>query len=303
MTNTRAQPSQAPEMTPAHVVAKLNFAQALIYLNASKRLLDSVGTRTDFHTGDDGIAYAGDAIMGLVALDLGLNAVRWAVANCPPAEIRFPHSGLAEMTGFWARINPLRNYLVHFDQRIAESLLMSIGIDSTGIQAGGGHSVAFEEWRRWLAIMQPWVLSECLLPAIPTTDQARPPDWVPIPTAASLHVGEAQLPPPGAVWFGTGLVQADAHVLEGRGLRFPPGARIFLTARFIRETPADVRLQVTAPDHTTYVVQSFRTSVSANVVSMELSGATSEGRYVVALLDETDEALATGHFEILRTST
>jgi len=298
MTKGNRQPSQDSEMMPGHVVAKVNFSQALIYLRASKRLVESVVARKNFQTGDEGIAYAGDAMMGLVALELGLNAVRWAVANCPAAETRFPAPGLAEMTRFWARISPLRNYLVHFDQRISESPLTSLGIDAAGIHAGSGHAIGFDEWRGWLGVLEPWVFSECMLSVVPTTDPARPPDWVQVPAGEGPSAAEAQLPSPGVVWFGRGLVRPNAHVLESRTLRFPPDVPIWLTARFVRESPADVRLQVTGPDHITYMVQSLGTSTSANIVSMKLIGVNSEGWYSVSLLDEMDQVLATGQFEI-----
>ena len=281
---------------PAHVVAKLNMIQAYIYLGASRRLLDAATSRMDFRTGEDGMAFTGDAIIGLLAMEMGLNALRWAVANSRSAADLFPPPGYAEMTRFWARINPLRNYLVHFDQQISTNPLASLGIDMVGIHAGNGLAVGFAQWRGWLDLLQPWVLAEMLLPVQPGTATARVPEWVEVPAPTGPSPDEAQLPPPGVTWFGSGLVSPDSHVLQGRSSRFPRLSMIVMTARFVRGTPGDVRLFVTAPDRRTFLVQSFQTAPGTNVVSSVLSGMAQEGAYSVSFLDDQDSTLAIGSF-------
>jgi hypothetical protein len=284
---------------PAHIVAKVNFDQALIYLRASGRLLDSVTARNGFQSGDDAIAAMGDATMGLIALESGLNGVRWAVANSPGAESRVPPPGAEEMTRFWTRVNPLRHYIVHFDRRISTNPLTSLAVDTAGVHAGSGHAIGFDEWRGWLGVLEPWVWSECMRPAVPSADPARAPDWVAVPTGEGPLASEAQIPPPGVVWFGSGLVHPEAHMLEGRGLRFEPGATVWLTATFVRETSGVLRIEVTAPDAVTYLVESFGSgSATANVVSMKLTGFKASGMYVVALKDESNEVLASGQLQI-----
>jgi len=59
-------------------------------------------------------------------------------------------------------------------------------------------------------------------------------------------------------------------------------------------------VKITGPNDITYLVQSLGTLTSANIVSMMLTGAKSAGAYVVVLLDEMGQVLATGQFEILK---
>ncbi|MGD0862531.1 MAG: hypothetical protein ABSA21_07185 [Candidatus Limnocylindrales bacterium] len=270
--------------------------QAHIYLGASRRLLDATTSRKGFHTADDGIAFTGDAIIGLLAMEMGLNALRWAVANSQSVEDRFPAPGYTEMTRFWARINPLRNYLVHFDQQISTNPLASLVIDAAGIQAGNGLAVGFAQWRGWLDLLQPWVFAEMLLPAEPGAATARAPEWVEVPAPTGPSPDETQLPPPGVTWFGTGLVAPDSHVLQGRGSRFSRVPTVVMTARFVRGAPGDVRLFVTAPDQRRFLVESFQMPPGTNLVSSVLTGMTQEGSYSVSFLDDQDSTLAIGSF-------
>jgi len=295
----RRRPDQTPNGTqPAHVVAKLNMIQAHIYLGASRRLLDAATSRMNFLAGEDGMAFTGDAIIGLLAMEMGLNALRWAVVNSRSTEDRFPPPGYQEMTRFWTRINPLRNYLVHFDQQISTNPLASLGIDTAGIHAGNGLAVGFAQWRGWLDLLQPWVLAEMLERTEPGTATARAPEWVEVPAPTGPRPDEAQLPPPGVTWFGTGLVSPDSHILEGRDSQFPRVAMIVMTARFVLGTTGDVRLFVTSPDHRTFLVQSFQMPPGTNVVSSVLTGMSQEGSYSVSFLDDQNNTLAIGSFAV-----
>jgi len=77
-------------MMPAHIVAKVNFSQALIYLRASKRLVESVVARKNFQTGYESIAYAGDAMMGLMTLDLVARRRALPGRTWPSARLGYP---------------------------------------------------------------------------------------------------------------------------------------------------------------------------------------------------------------------
>jgi hypothetical protein len=284
---------------PGHVVAGFNLAQSIVYLGASRRLLEAALLRSQPVTAEDGIAFIGDSLTGLIALDQGLGAVRWVIANSPEAPAGFPAPGTDALDAFWVRVRLLRNELVHLDKHSLQNpLLMKIVADQVGLHVASGLAISFETWRGWLDMVQPWAAAALAQGIAPNTVPALPPSLLSMPKVRNPDPNDAIYPPPGVVWFGPRHNPAHEHVLDGRTSRFAPGEQVALTGHLVRLGASEITLAVTTPSNDTLVVQSCEVAPNADLASSTLTGLTVPGRYVVAFKDETDRILAIGSLDI-----
>jgi hypothetical protein len=285
--------------TPGHVVARFNLIQSVVYLAASRRLLDSARRGSEPTTAEDGIAFVGDALVGLIALDQGLGAVRWVIANSPEAQARFPAPGSEALDAFWVRVRLLRNELVHLDERSSQNpLVMKIVADQVGLHVASGLAIGFDTWREWLDRLQSWAAAELAQGIPPNTIPAKPPSLVVMPKVRHPDPNDAQYPPPGVIWFGSGHSPGHEHVLDGRASQFAPGKPVALTGRLVRFGANEITLTVTTPSDQNLVVQSCEVAPDTDIASTTLYGLSAPGRYVVAFKDETDRILAAGALNV-----
>jgi hypothetical protein len=284
---------------PGHVVARFNLVQSVVYLGASRRLLESALQRSQPVTAEDGIALMGDALMGLIALDQGLGAARWVVANSAAARAGFPAPGPEALDAFWVRVRLLRNELVHLDKRSLQNPeVMKIIADQVGLHVASGLAISFGTWREWLDLVEPWAAGEWSHGIPPNTMSAVPPMSIAMPTVRNPDPNEALYPPPGVVWFGSSHSPAHDHALDGRRSRFAPGTQVALTGRLVRLGASEITLTVTTPNEVTLVVQSAEVAPNADLASSSLTGLNVAGRYIVSFRDETDRILAVGSLDV-----
>ncbi|HEX7490451.1 MAG TPA: hypothetical protein VF337_01970 [Candidatus Limnocylindrales bacterium] len=238
------------------------------------------------------MAFTGDAFMGAIALQTGLMGVRWAVTNAPTVADRFPSPGYEELCRFWIQLNPLRNMLVHLDERMASVDFGKLTVSGDGILISGGIALPFAQWRGWLDILEPWVGQEMLLPAASGDALARKPDWV--DPASKPTTDETDLPTPGAIWFGRSLDAPLARVLAAF-----PVAPIAFQARLRQGTSGPIRMIVTGPGPQVCLDRTQDLPPATDLVSTTLTGMAVPGLYSVVLSDASQETMAEGSFVLM----
>jgi hypothetical protein len=238
------------------------------------------------------MAFTGDAFMGAIALQTGLTGVRWAVTNAPTVAARFPSPGYEELCRFWSQINPLRNMLVHLSGRMASEDFGKLTVSGDGILISGGIGLPFAQWRGWLDILEPWVGQEMLLPAVPGTAVAREPDRLDLTSKPTTD--EADLPTPGAIWFGRSVDVPLERVLSA----FPVGSIAF-QARLRRATSGPIRMIVTGPGPQVCLDRTQDLPPATDLVSTTLTGMLVPGLYSVVLSDASQETMAEGSFVLM----
>jgi hypothetical protein len=238
------------------------------------------------------MAFTGDAFMGAIALQTGLTGVRWAVSNAPTVAARFPSPGYEELCRFWIQINPLRNMLVHLDERMAYQDFGKLTVSGDGILISGGIALPFAQWRGWLDILEPWVGQEMLLPVVSGIALARKPDK--LDPASKPTTDETDLPTPGAIWFGRSVDVPLARVLAA----FPVGPIAF-QARLRRATSGPIRMIVTGPGPQVCLDRTQDLPPATELISTTLTGMVVPGLYSVVLSDASQETMAEGSFVLM----
>lgn len=288
--------------TPAQALSGVSLGNALMYLGACRRILTGALGRASFDDGEKGLAFAGDVIIGLVALEMSVSAVRLLAANDPVAKTEIGSETEEQLGIFWAKVRPLRNALVYFDDRIQSSTAPSITIDLRGLRAANGPEVTFEEWIGWLDRLEPAVWRVMAYKTMhrsrPSASGWQPPKHFDLPDIPAHDPEAAGLPSQGAIWFRRSLRDGEPNAPVERGTVFTSADHVFMTARYRRIAAGEVRLELTHPDERTETVGTWTAPVGDGVVTKELMDLVAPGAYAVKLLNEQGRVLAIGGFWI-----
>jgi hypothetical protein len=115
--------------------------------------------------------------VGVLALEEGIAAARWVVANDPASAETLPITP-AELAKRWRQIHGFRSdVLAHMDQWIARDRDALVVIDDgAAIEASNGHRLLIGEWRILLDRLEPWAWERLDRPIPASTTPAIRPD-------------------------------------------------------------------------------------------------------------------------------
>ena len=131
-------PASVGDQVSAHALAAIGQAQTLAYAPACRLLLETAAQHSGVRDGNEGLAYFGDCVIGLVALDMSLTALRLLAVNDPFAHALRDEPTWTELGVFWGKVRALRDELVYFDERILSGRAPSLVADTNGIHAKNG---------------------------------------------------------------------------------------------------------------------------------------------------------------------
>lgn len=148
----------------ADVLETFHAAQCELWLAASRRRYQEIAAMPEIRGRDDGLKFAGDTLLGILALEQALLAARWVAANREDAAAALLTSR-DELDNEWARVRVLRsNVVAHMDSWITETPAPSMRVDSSGVHLRDALVFSFAEWRHWLDAVGPWTQRNVIRP-------------------------------------------------------------------------------------------------------------------------------------------
>jgi hypothetical protein len=285
----------------AYAVSSICLAQTLSYPPACRRLLSDALASSGISDANQGMAFFGHAVVGLVALDMSLAALRILAVNDQFARRQLEETKWAELDQLWARARVLRNELVYFDERIGAGTAPSLVVDGTGIHAKNGPSVSFEEWRDWINTVEA-VGRQVMARRVANRNPPGPPEPARMPTKVSMpavwpSAPDTTRPRQAEIWFGTSHVEGS-HSLVGKATRFPPVDVLFMTAHFAKNSPGPVEVRVLPPAGLARSLHRWTAEQGHQLVTIRINGIAEPGAYDVSIVvgDDPDSVLALGRF-------
>ena len=151
---------QMREQGPSHARSHLGFhaGRCAMWTVASRDCSDAVSRMDKVEGPRDGLAFAGRALLGVLAFELALEAARWVLANLTDGS-DLPVNA-QQLDEEWNRVRSLRSDVVaHLGTWIQDDVDSSLRVDSSGISVRQELVFSFAEWRRWLDILEPWAMA------------------------------------------------------------------------------------------------------------------------------------------------
>jgi hypothetical protein len=140
------------------VLETFHSAQCVLWVAASRRRFEDIAAMTEISGRDDGLKFAGDTLLGILALEQALLAARWVAANSTQASTALP-AAPSELDREWGSVRVLRSSVVaHMDTWITQTPAPSMKIDARGVHLRDALVFSFAEWRHWLDLLEPWAI-------------------------------------------------------------------------------------------------------------------------------------------------
>ncbi len=278
------------------------MAHTLSYPYACRRLLRAAMEHKKCSDGNEGMAFFGESVVGLVALDMTLTALRILGVNDDFARAQLDDSKWIELDNLWGRARRLRNAFVYFDQRIEAMEAPSLVIDGVGIHAASGPQLSFSEWQEWLDAAES--VGRAVLAhrqtdrSRPSSQPARSPASIPLPEVPVTHA-DPKMPAQAGIWFAVSHIDSS-HSLVGRAATFRSIDAVSMTAHFCKASPGPVELRVQPPSGPVRTIQRWAVQSGRQLVTIRITGLGEPGPYDVSVVDGEDptRVLALGRFRI-----
>jgi hypothetical protein len=267
-----------------------------MYLGASRRLLDSVLTLKGQPGAEEAVARTADAMLGVVALESGLDAARRVVVNSPAARADFPPPGESAIDRFYLSVKAVRDDVAHFDTHIARNPSEMLMVDELGVHTWSGFAVDFDRWRECVDALEPWALRH-LGQIDATLELASEPDHPGRISTRAPEPDSEPFPLPGVVWCGTGHAEGAEHVINGRSNSFAPGSTIALTGMLVRNPQTAVTMRVREDARVVLEQLSEQGPSEGKLASTSIRGL-SPGSYTLSFEDPDGRVLAIGSFTV-----